>query len=1154
MRRRHLSWLTLPLVAATFMTAPGNAALRPQVLDVLRPGFQGEDSLAPKDLDTRTGVVLPSPAQRAAVRALGAKVTWNRFGSPKSLYNSKDLYLAPPKQGDAVDVARAWARDNATLLRLTPELTTPENLELVANNPLYDSPDYRRMRFGLKPKAKDSTLPHVVLFRQVFDGVDAANEGLLIVLLNRQNRVVHVAASVTGDTKVTNTATVRPAAAWQAAAADIGWRVPLSDIQDIGKSTVADYTGLKVAGQPETQLARLVALPTPRDGVRLAYEVNVMDNTKVGHAEPVGYVSFVDAQTGKVLVRQSAIDYFSDMSRLPMQAPVPDPRWKVFPNTPTWPVQGEASPDTRKMWCWYAGDGCDLIVDSGHETRERPQVASPYDVIPQTGLPSLTSEGNDSYTSASYASHAGPDAAARTSMPSPTRNYTYTFTDQWHTSNCNLSRNYGTPQQNDIDAAINNLFFNYGRMHDWSYFLGFYENTWNMQEVNYGGEDTPQSSEDAQGGDPEVGQAQAGSVAGSVLFTGRDNANQRTMADGIPPITNQYLWHPLQAGFYSPCVDGAYDMGIVAHEYTHAISNRMIGGPAGSIQGNEGGSMGESWSDLAAMEYNNSHNFAPVGDENPYAVGPYATGSKQRGIRNYGMNDSPLDYSNLGYDGNGATSPHADGEIWSATNFQVRKALIEKYQAQFPYEDKALQWDCANGIKPADECPGNRRWIQLMFDAFLIQDAAAGMPQAAAAQLMADVARFDGANQKEMRHAFASRGMGVDSDEAGFADWSSDKEENANVSFRVVPVGGGGVPVETYVHVGQYTARTAEAAIAKRASPTAPRKFVEGTYEFTARADGYGMYRFKQTFKAGDDYVVEIPMRKNLASTYHEAEATGDGGNFEQLIDDTEETNWAFLGEDETVDIEGKQVTVDLTGGRQLVREIQVSAINRPQETSNPYDTLAQNRFASLRSFEILGCDETKGADCEEEDGYKVMWTSPDDAFPSGRPRPISPNLKLKNFDVPDFYATHVRLRVLTNQCTGNPIYSLEQNPVGEPLSDPDCVNGFTAATLADTNVDPTDPPPLANNTQKHRVRISELQVFSEVTPGRRQTQPGGDNQNNDDDDKDDDKGGDTPNRPNRPRAQQPTTPNTGASPVLPIVATMMAAGSALVLRRRRTA
>lgn len=42
------------------------------------------------------------------------------------------------------------------------------------------------------------------------------------------------------------------------------------------------------------------------------------------------------------------------------------------------------------------------------------------------------------------------------------------------------------------------------------------------------------------------------------------------------------------------------------------------------------------------------------------------------------------------------------------------------------------------------------------------------------------------------------------------------------------------------------------------------------------------------------------------------------------------------------------------------------------------------------------------------------LYTSPADAFPGGRPRPLAPDMTLRDLDVPDTTATHVRLRVLT--------------------------------------------------------------------------------------------------------------------------------------------
>ena len=101
--------------------------------------------------------------------------------------------------------------------------------------------------------------------------------------------------------------------------------------------------------------------------------------------------------------------------------------------------------------------------------------------------------------------------------------------------------------------------------------------------------------------------------------------------------------------------------------------------------------MGESWSDLMAVEYLAENGFAPLADENPFAVGPYVTGDKQAGIRNYGMNASPLNYSDVGYDfvcnpppARCSRQVHADGEIWSATNYDIRQAMNARYGTRQP--------------------------------------------------------------------------------------------------------------------------------------------------------------------------------------------------------------------------------------------------------------------------------------------------------------------------------------------------------------------------------------------------------------------------------------------------------------------------------------
>ena len=105
-----------------------------------------------------------------------------------------------------------------------------------------------------------------------------------------------------------------------------------------------------------------------------------------------------------------------------------------------------------------------------------------------------------------------------------------------------------------------------------------------------------------------------------------------------------YLWQPIAGAFYPPCVDGDFDMSVIGHEYTHAISNRMVGGPDNGLTSSADGqarAMGESFSDLTAVEFLHECGLSPIGDADPFAVGAYVTGSNEKGIRNYNMGDEP---------------------------------------------------------------------------------------------------------------------------------------------------------------------------------------------------------------------------------------------------------------------------------------------------------------------------------------------------------------------------------------------------------------------------------------------------------------------------------------------------------------------------------
>ena len=745
----------------------------------------------------------------------------------------------------------------------------------------------------------------------------------------------------------------------------------------------------------------------------------------------------------------------SDSETPAVSAPYP-PKWTYFTANPALNFSTTHVPGNRVTGCWetrYQGTRipeCDTPPGGLRNLASR----APWDFDFVTGLPTLTTAGNNAMTREAWASPLTPGGAQ--APVSPERSYTAEFTDAWQNSKCDPSNL--VPGGYDIDASVTNLFVAHNRMHDHAYFLGFTEENYNMQVRNLGGNADPTREND-----PEVGDAQAGALSGGTpSYLGRDNANQITLQDGIPGITNQYLFQPIAGAFYAPCTDGGFDMSIIGHEYTHATTNRMIGGPDEGITSDQGGAMGESWGDLVAAEYMISHGYST--GSNPWAVGPYATGNKSSGIRNYPINRNPLQYGDVGYDSTGP-QVHADGEIWNGVQYDVRRALVRKYNARFPASDRQLQLACAAGTAtssplPADKCPGNRRWLQLMFDSFLLQQGATSMLDARDAMLAADRMRFGGANQRTLWTAFARRGVGVDALTPN-ADaheptpgYRAPGVRPGTVTFAAKS---GGKKVPGRFFVGRWEARVTPVADTIGTTKLDDSlKLVPGTYDLLFQGKGTGLHRSRFTVKSGQRTTKLLKVSRNLASKHAGAKVVGSSAgslNAASLIDDTEATNWAGVNEADSVDAKGKSpfVVVDLAGGRQTVRRVNVSAMLRPA-AEDDNDSLSGSRFTALRKFAIEVC--TSG--CAGKDAtWKRIYTSPDNAFPAVRPRPVAPNLQLRSFDVPDTAATHVRFVALENQCTGFGGYAGEQD--NDPLNDTDC----KAASDRDLSV-----------------RAAELQVF----------------------------------------------------------------------------
>jgi hypothetical protein len=481
--------------------------------------------------------------------------------------------------------------------------------------------------------------------------------------------------------------------------------------------------------------------------------------------------------------------------------------------------------------------------------------------------------------------------------------------------------------------------------------------------------------------------------------------------------------------------------------------------------------MGESWGDLTAAEYQFSQGFSNGG--NIWAVGVYATQNPDRAIRDFAINANPLNFSDVGFD---ITGPqvHADGEIWSGTNWEVRQALVDKWNKEYPYADQNLQRYCSvsqvpNGPRHPSTCPGNRRWIQLMFDSFLLQQGATSMLDARDAMIAADRMRYKGRDVKEMWGAFARRGMGATAsvkngdDSEPVPSFATPKGQGKNIAVTFKGKGAGNV------YIGRYEARATPVADLKSSTPLGKTiQMTPGTYEalYVSPTRGFTRFDFKvKPVKKGKkgkktrNLKVKIKTAPNYAAAAAGASvigATAGSRNPSFLIDGTEATNWGGVTAD-NVDATTPSVTVDLAGTKaKRINRINVSAYLTPAPASGDElplfggradeDPDSGSRFTALRQFALEVCTSSCSSSSAQ---WSRVFTSSPDAFPATLPRPVSPDLTLRSFAVggkKGVRAAAVRLVALENQCTGYAGYAGEQD--NDPLNDTDCKTASDRGTI----------------------------------------------------------------------------------------------------------
>jgi extracellular elastinolytic metalloproteinase len=509
-----------------------------------------------------------------------------------------------------------------------------------------------------------------------------------------------------------------------------------------------------------------------------------------------------------------------------------------------------------------------------------------------------------------------------------------------HTNGATVPPSYAL----DLDPAATNLFWQHNRIHDEYYDYGFTESAGNFS-----------------GSDPVLGLVHAGAASGGApTYTGRDNAYFLEMPDGVPSWSGMFLWEPINDAFEGPFSDGNFDASVIQHEYTHGLSTRYVGGGE-ALTAQQSGSMGEGWSDWYALNH-----LYDAGLQSKAVVGEYVTGNPTRGIRNWDYDHNPLGFGDIGYD---LTGPevHADGEIWTATLWDLRKALVAKYGA----------------AKGADVA------VRLVTDGMPLTAPNPSFLDARDGILAADLDRNHSDNFDTIWTAFAHRGAGASATSQGGDDTDPvpafdhpTAARNGTLVGTVVDAASGASVANARVIVGDFDARVTPLA---RTSSTGgfSAKLVSGSYDVTIQAPGYGAQTFKSiAIGAGATKRLTLKVAPNLASrangaTIVSASSEDAGLPAQFLIDDTEASVWATQNGSTPYNAGPDQrVTIKLAKPGKITA-IAVSA----------FKTTTASRFEALRDFTLQ----------TSTDG--VTWTTAQTgSFTWQPPRPTAPDLHLRTF------------------------------------------------------------------------------------------------------------------------------------------------------------
>jgi hypothetical protein len=247
------------------------------------------------------------------------------------------------------------------------------------------------------------------------------------------------------------------------------------------------------------------------------------------------------------------------------------------------------------------------------------------------------------------------------------------------------------------DQKLLNIFYFCNYMHDFLYILGFDEAAGNFQQVNF--------THLGVAGDAVRARAHSGAVNGT--------ANMSTAADGQPPLMNMGL-------VTSTNRHTAFDADVVFHEYTHGLTNRLVGGTrqGHTLDAPQSEGMGEGWSDFFALTIQN-YFLVQRGQPEKVVTGDWVV-SNAAGIRSHPYDDRyPSTYGNVETfprdPMTGLPDEHQTGEIWCAALMMMVRRICRALGSDT--DGYRLSWQLVvDGLKLT---PANPSFLQAR-DAILL--------------------------------------------------------------------------------------------------------------------------------------------------------------------------------------------------------------------------------------------------------------------------------------------------------------------------------------------------------------------------------------------------------------------------------------------------